>query len=110
MTAYKMLQELLPQDVIDTHTSPKIWQAETLHPGYINWYDDGYFVNHVNQVYNAQRNGFCKVVTFNAVITCSFRGGEYTDVLFDASLEELLEGFPTNRLVLDYSELFIQRP
>ena len=77
------------------------------------WYSDEFLVQHVNDVWIALMSGLCERVVIGCTGFGRVRGRSwdqfYTYTLDSASFEAFTVGFPYNKIVLDYSDLFTSK-
>ena len=115
MSVAKAIRNILPPNVVELITKYLIPPYGAIIDPHctVNWYDDGWFMRDISQIYDAFVQGFVTVVTVCPVLEVSWRSndyvGSYLVMMEDASFDELIEGFPHDRIVLDYTRLFVGR-
>jgi hypothetical protein len=106
--AVEALPEHLMQHIVALMRLPRSLRME------IGWWLNDDMVNEADVMADALAKGVVDRVLVDAVVTQSLRDrrtgccGDYVDTLDDASFDSFVEGFPGDRLVLDYTKLWVR--
>ena len=106
-----ILSSYLPEHLINAHITPLITPNKMqIMPTSLDWWNDGFFIEEVTQIYNVFQSGFFNRVYVHPTVDVNWSSlvlfGSYKEVLSGASFDELVEGFPGDKIVLDYTYLF----